>query len=158
MNATPASATAVVAIARARLADLLHLADALPEFAVSPAFGGGDDGYGGTVTDVLAHIHEQHGVLLHALETKSPPRAVTGHLGESSAVPQLAHRPYAQLRALLEDSHQALCAALMARDDHLLFDPQGYPWLEGRSLGQTAHAYLGQRYEWAQTVLGQCAL
>ena len=130
----PSSAAHIVQQADAQLASLLHLADALPEFAVSPAFGGSD---GGTVTDVLAQVlAEQHALATGASTPPSPQH------GEAENESQHAHRPYGELRMLVEERHAALRETAMAGD--------------GDSVN--AIEQLGGRYEWAQTVLGQCAL
>lgn len=134
---TPSNTARVVEQADAHLANLLHLADALPEFAVSPAFGGSPGGDGGTVTDVLAQIlAEQEALTAGATPPPSPQR------GEDAGPSQHAHRPYKEMRELITERHAELSeAALAGRDD-----------------AREAVAHLGGRYEWAQSVLGQCAL
>lgn len=137
MSHSPTTAAQIVEQADARLADLLHLADALPEFAVSPAFAGGPGGDGGTVTDVLAQILAEHEGL--AVGAAPPP---SSWRGEDADLSQHAHRPYKELRKLLEERHAKLCRKA----------------LTGREDTREAVAHMGRRYEWAQSVLGQCAL
>lgn len=143
MDATSPRAQKAVQQADARLANLLHLADALPEFAVSPAFGGAAGGEGGTVTDVLAQVHAEQEAMAHWLARHGVGHASTGdepHFAELQATGQHAHRPYKELRRLVEEGHGALCESLVARDELAVLER------------------LGGRYEWAQSVLGQCAL
>ena len=134
---TPSSAASAIKQADAHLANLLHLADALPEFAVSAAFGGGPGGDGGTVTDVLAQVLAEHEAL--AADATSP---LSPHPGEGATLSQHAHRPYGELRELIEDGHAGLREAALAGDEGAL----------------EALERLGGRYEWAQSILGQCAL
>ena len=155
MDSGPTSAIAVVNTADARLADLLHLATALPEHAVTPG------ARGGTVTDVLAQVYGRQPVLLGWLDSETrghTPTPPTPLFDDEALLTQHAHRPFGELRALLEASHKSLCESVGARADDGLFDPQARPWLAGRSLGDVAHDCLGARYAWAESVLGQCAL
>lgn len=145
MDATPASANDVVKQADTRLANLLRLADALPEFAVSPTYGGAAGGDGGTVTDVLAQVLAEQEELASWLEApdQGDPSAQSGpHFGAGAMLSQHAHRPYRELRERVEAGHKALCDVVLARDGQAL----------------DALRRMGERYEWAQTVLGQCAL
>src|SRR5690554_1435618 len=133
MDATSPSAQKAVQQADARLTDLLHLADALPDFAVSPAFSGAATDDGGTVTDVLAQIHAEQEALAERLAAgdTSPPAP---HFGAGAMLSQHAHRPYGELRTLVEDAHAALREAIIMRDDDELLD---------------VFERLGGRYEWA---------
>lgn len=127
--------------ADAHLANLLHLADALPEFAVSAAFGGAGEGDGGTVTDVLAQVLAEQEAIAGRLAADAATPA-SPHLGEDAALNQHAHRPYDELRKLIEERHSSLREAALTGDNDAL----------------GAIERLTERYEWAHSVLGQCAL
>ena len=141
MDATSPRAQKSVQQADARLTDLLHLADALPEFAVSPAFGGAAGGDGGTVTDVMAHVLAEQEALASRLGAGAT-TPLSARLGDGEALSQHAHRPYGELRDLIRERHDTLREAVIAGDDNAV----------------DAFEQLGKRYVWAHSVLGQCAL
>lgn len=136
---TPSNAANLVEHVDATLAALVHLADALPDFAVSADFGGASGAEGAAVTDVLARLHGEQLALKDWLATDDTSRPST-LVGEFKEMSQQEHRPYSELRGLVQAAHGDVRDAAVSQDN-----------VEALEL-------LGRRYEWAHSVLGQCAL
>ncbi|WP_159450165.1 ClbS/DfsB family four-helix bundle protein [Demequina sp. NBRC 110056] len=158
---TPTTADALIADADEQLAALLHHADALPDHAVAPEW------TGERVADVLVHLHGWHELLLSwiadeaaGVEPAFPAPGYTwDRLAELNAdiLSQHAHRPYAEVRALLTASHARAVAAVRDLDDGTLFDASAHAWAGEQSLGDVAHECLGAHYRWGESVLAACA-
>ncbi|WP_169747656.1 ClbS/DfsB family four-helix bundle protein [Demequina iriomotensis] len=156
---TPTSMDALIREADAALAALLSRTDATPDGPVAPGWDGG-----ARVADVLAHLHGWHGLLLVWLDAEArgatPAFPADGYgwdrLADLNAalVAAHAHRPYAEVRALLAASHLEVIAALRGIDETSVFDPVARPWLGDQSLGDVAHECLGAHYAWGEGVLG----
>ena len=158
----PTTAEALIADADAQLASLLRHADALPDHAVTEDFAGD------RVADVLAHLHGWHRLFLSWVANEAagvePSFPAPGYTWDRLAelnrdiLAEHAHRPYAELRDLLTDSHARMIEAVRGLDDGTLFEAGAHAWTGAQSLGTVAHECLGAHYRWGETALGECAL
>lgn len=157
-----ARADALSADAEQRLARLLSLTDAHADASVGAAW------HARRVTDVLAHLHAWHRLLLDCLAQDAaglvPQFPAPGYgwdrLASLNDALYEAHRDasYDQVRTLVVASHDTLLGTIVSLPAEVLVDPWAFAWLGGEALGDVAHECLGAHYDWALGILAEAGL
>ena len=162
MTPAPSTAPAIVAAADAALPPLLARTDSAADARLGDAY------LDRRVADLVAHLHGWNVLLATWIEAvlrdEAPAAPAPGHswadLGALNDALHAEHAdtPYGEARDLLVASHAHACALLTRLDDLQLAGTDSHAWMEGRTLGDEAHATLARHYAWATGVLDEAGL